>query len=647
MAMEATTLGKPASGWGHARRGVGRSILAITLVAGTSILQAEPVETDVALANQLAAVAAERVIASADNDRTTSRSAMSVSAFSAAQSNAARLLLAQQRGGESNRTVGIPVLPEVQELNAAPSRGQAEIRQLEVAEAREAEQTAMVARSLRAFAGDQPEGEASSQRRRAAFSSAISRAAAAGALTSSNPNISISNALSPSRFTPARNSGEFDPGFSDAAQVLSVVPGLRLESATIFGGYSSNSLPRGFATSSAYYFPRSNLGADYDLGASAVLTYAHQGRRSMTRFSYSPSHVQRSRIPEWSTTDHRLSFEATRDLTPRLSLRASGSGGNTGLEQYWSRPAVTHSVEAPASFNELMQKVLAGEISDDEFAAMLTGSRVVDDPGGAEYDVSRIFSASLSTGMSYAYSRRTTLNFGARSSMSRVLSTNFSQPAADARYINYARSTTANASADYRLSSRTRIAFSHVTAFTDSTFARSVSHSPTVSVSQMLSRHWSYEVGGGVGTIGFDANNASRDWNTTTWTANGMLGYVRGAHQINLAAGKRVGDPSGFGGRTTTQANLMWNWQPRFSPWGATAGIAFSRSDYGAFSGPRLQKFATDLYSAGLSRRLTPSTMFRSDYYYGQYLSPFSGIASNMALHRLQMSLVWRPVEPR
>jgi hypothetical protein len=92
-------------------------------------------------------------------------------------------------------------------------------------------------------------------------------------------------------------------------------------------------------------------------------------------------------------------------------------------------------------------------------------------------------------------------------------------------------------------------------------------------------------------------------------------------------------------------ANLMWNWQPRFSPWGATAGLAFSRSDF--LIGSIGKEFASDFYSAGLSRRLTPSTTFRSDYYYGEYISPYSGIASNMSLHRLQLSLVWRPVEQR
>ena len=102
----------------------------------------------------------------------------------------------------------------------------------------------------------------------------------------------------------------------------------------------------------------------------------------------------------------------------------------------------------------------------------------------------------------------------------------------------------------------------------------------------------------------------------------------------------------GFGSRTTAQANLNWGWQPRFSPWGANAGMAFSRSDFGVGS-PLGRTFSSDLYSAGMSRRMTPSTVFRTDYYYGEYISPFSGVVSNMSLHRLQMSLAWRPAEQR
>lgn len=651
MAKRAETLRKPQSGWGRASHIARRSVLAISLVAGASILQGEPLEADTARANQLTPVATERGSIAATNSQTTSRPAqsMSVSAFSAAQSDTARVLLAQELGGESNRAVGIPSVAATPEATAAPHRGEAEARQIEAAEARAEEETAIVGRSLRAFTRNEEEDDSSSStRRRASFSSAISRAAAAGALTSTNPNASVGSALNSARFTPPTNSGQFDPGFSQAAEVISIVPGLRLESATLFGGYSSNSLPRGLVGGTTS-LRGAQLGADYDLGASAVISYNHNGRRSLTQFSYAPSHVQRSRIPEWSTTDHRFSFRSSRDLTPRLSLSGTANAGNSGIEQFWMRPSVIRRVEAPASFNELMQRVMAGEISDDEFAAILTGSPVVDDPGGAERDLDRIFSMSTGASASYSYSRRLTFNFGGRTSANRLLGDILDNPrrSRSPRYLNFARTSSANFSADYRLSSRTQIGLSHATTFTNSTFARSVSQSPTVSLNQMLSRHWSYQVGVGIGTINFDeVSTQGTLTDRVTWTANGSLGYTSGAHSINVSTGKQVGDPMGFGSRSTVHANLMWAWQPRFSPWGANAGIAFSRSDLGV-AGQYGRDFSSDLYSAGFSRRLTPSTSFRSDYYYGAYVSPYSGVASNMAVHRMQMSLMWRPVEQR
>jgi hypothetical protein len=529
----------------------------------------------------------------------------------------------------------------------AARAGEAQARQIEAAEARAEAENAIVGRTLRAFTRDEEEAEAGIPRRRASFSSAISRAAAAGALTSTNPNASITNSLSSSRFMPATNAGQFDPGYSEAADVLSIVPGLSLESATIFGGYSSNSLPRSFRNGGERAYGTQNLGSDYDLGANAVIAYGHQGRRSTTRFTYMPSHVQRSRIPEWSTTDHHLSFQSSRDLTPRITLQARGNAADAGLEQFWTRPAVTRRVDVPASFSELLEKVNAGEISNDEFAAILTGSPVVDDPGGSEQDLTRVLSASLGTGVSYAYSRRMTLNFGAAASVNRLLRDRLERSDPGLPYLNFARTTRANAAANYRLSSRTRIGVRHVTAFANSTFLHSVSHSPSVELTQTLSRHWNYQVAGGIGTIYFDRSRSA--WNidaSTTWTADGLLGYTSGEHHITLSASKRVGDPLGFGSRSTARANLMWAWQPRFSPWGADAGIAFSRTDVGNV--PQLRRgFSSDLYSAGLSRRLTPSTTLRSDYYYGDYSSPYSGVTSSITLHRLQMSLMWRPVEGR
>jgi hypothetical protein len=146
------------------------------LVAGVAILPAEPLEADAARSSQLTPIAAERETQAGSNAGPLRSGAVGV-AFSASQSETARVLLAQELGGESNRAVGTPSFPAPAEAVTATRRGEAEVRQSEAAEAKVEEESAIVGRSLRAFTRDQEEADPSSPRRRASFSSAISRAA--------------------------------------------------------------------------------------------------------------------------------------------------------------------------------------------------------------------------------------------------------------------------------------------------------------------------------------------------------------------------------------------------------------------------------------------------------------------------------------
>ena len=119
MAKKAEITRKPRNGWGRANRIARRSVLAISLVVGVSILAAEPLEADAVRTGRLTPIAAER-----ETPRELKRSnpgeLVSVSAFSASQSDAARVLLAQELGGESQRAVGIRSIPATTEAGTAP-----------------------------------------------------------------------------------------------------------------------------------------------------------------------------------------------------------------------------------------------------------------------------------------------------------------------------------------------------------------------------------------------------------------------------------------------------------------------------------------------------------------------------------------------
>ncbi len=635
---------------GTSNRGVCFVALVCLPLIGSLVLVAEPIQSESSSTSDSTAGLPGRLLQHPPV-RVTPSITTSVSAFSATQSAAGRVLMAAGFGERDTRTSNasparaiFPILPApAPQLQAAAANAQ-------TSSATESAIATAVGRSLRAYTRDAENAQARNamnSRRRATFSSAISRAAAAGALAVPDFRGPVGSSLNPSRFAPPPADNSFDPGFSQAADVISVIPGLSLQSVTLSAGYSSNALPRDFGGQSN--IGNYNLGPDYDLGASAVLQYGHSGRHSSIRINYMPSHIQRSRIPEWSSTDHRLSLGTSYDLTPRWTLSADGRAANVGQEQSWYVPPALRDVSGISpDLDGLLDRLQAGEISDDEFAAVLTGSPVVDNPGGREQDLSRVLSAAASASASYAYSRRVTMRFGGSSTLNRMVDGDSGANRPGYRYIQSAQRSNADMSVSYRLSSRTQITALHQSSLSNSTIARSLIHNPSVSLRQRLSRHWNYQVGIGVGAIRYLEGTQIRSAGerATLMTANGRLNYMKEGHVISAYGARRAGDEYGLGSRSTLGAGVNWSWQSRRGPWGGSAGIGITRSDYinGVASGSQL---ASDLYSAGVSRRLTPSMSWHSDYYYGAYESPYVGVVTNMSVHRVQMSLVWRPAEKR
>src|SRR5690606_33162884 len=99
MATRAETTRKPQSGWGRANRIAQSSMLAISIVASASALTAEPLEADASRTKPSTPITVERTASENAASAGLFSPEMSVSAFSAAQSNAARVLLAQELSG--------------------------------------------------------------------------------------------------------------------------------------------------------------------------------------------------------------------------------------------------------------------------------------------------------------------------------------------------------------------------------------------------------------------------------------------------------------------------------------------------------------------------------------------------------------------
>ncbi len=643
----------------------GAGALGVLLVLALGAVQPDPAfagpgttETPGSVTDQSLTTLPGQKISGVRAARLDASDAPSIAQFSARRPPQVRgLLLAQARSEHSAAAAAsalIPFLPApATQLQSIAPQVAAATASADSAGAASLPST--LGREINALRDDpETEDEIDAQpRRRAAFQSAMQRAAANSALALRGTNSSsFQSSTSQQRFGPGSPGSMTDPfgdGMKQAAEAVSLIPGLSISSASLFAGYSSNAIPAGRLASLGAL--GGDLGADYDFGAQATFSYANRGRGSMFSVDYTPSRLQRVNLDQWSTTNHTLNVSASKELGAKWTTRLRANGGYNGLEQYWLEPAILHyPANPPATLDELYDAAAAGELTDEEFASVLTGAPVVDDPGGRQLDLGKVLTYGLSAGASYAYSPRWTFDFSGGISSSSLTNEPQARPGSlGAFYLRDSRREYGGASLSYRLSPRTSIAVSNATSVARSDYADTVSTNTMGTIQQRLTRSLRYHVGLGVGAVDWSrAVLVSNQSNLRyTWIANGGFDYTYGAHVFSFDTSRSAGDVIGLGARTTTQAQAQWQWASRRSTWLANAGIGIMRLSQGGGGQLLTRALNSDIYSAGFGRRLSASTLMRTDYYYGRYVSPYQGLFSNAEIQRLQVSLMWRPTERR
>ena len=492
--------------------------------------------------------------------------------------------------------------------------------------------------------------------------SAMHRVAASTAASLSSQN-AFGSALDRERFESAGAPGAtavVDRSMGQAAEAVEVIPGLRLENVVLSAGYSNNGIPgsrfRGFNT---------NVGPDYDMGARATFSYRKAGRSSTLNFNYRPSHIRRSRLSEWNTTNHNLMLTTTKDLGRRWTVGGGMMGMESGVEQALITPAVLSTLNnAPGTFTDLINQVETGTLTDDQFASALTGTPVVDEPARRRLSLARGMVLTGISNVSYRYSPR--LTFSMQGRMSRFDVRQSDLQANETRtglFFSGANSSGVSATARYRVSARRNVGVTQSMNFRG---ANPLVDGSAASATQFifedkLTRSWTYSFRAGLGSVGSrgllltDPNDptstvidpatganqfVSRRRNT--WVASGQLGYMFGNQRLFFTAARRVGDTFNFGNNAAISGMAGWGWTPRRSAWSFNAsGSYYQANGRSVLNGVR--GFQSRFFSTGFSRALTPSTAFRTDFNFGYFHTPYSGLFANNSIRRVQMSFVWRP----
>ena len=507
-------------------------------------------------------------------------------------------------------------------------------------------------RSITSADASEPAVSATAETRRRARTALHSAAAqAAAAMASDSP---YRNALSgQERYQAPRNDlATIDDGLAEVSETLSFIPGLHLQSVGVFTGYSSN----GISNQRNAMF---SVGGDYDFGASATLAYLRNWRRTNLRVGYTPTYSRRARFQEWNTTDHRLNIGAGGQLSRRWSVGGAAAAANTGMEAFWFETPVLRFVDSPpTSFDELFRMVEAGELTDDEFASVLTGSPVVDDEGGQGFDLSRVLNVSASANARYAYSPRLSFSINGAVSNTQLLT----DPLVGRRIngtgrgnIDNLSGTSISGSMAYALNRRTNLTAGHIRAQQLSSFRNNRTDNTSVGFSRRFGRSWNVGAGVGMGTVTWDNANPTVFGDSlilnqaqpgATWTATGSLGYRWRAHRFQVQASRTAGDTFGLGSRSTVQAGGGWGWSTRDALWSANASASFMKSDFG-FANGEIANILTRSMGGGLTRRLSSTTALQTSYYFGEFDSPLRGLFVNNSVHRVQASFVWSPAQLR
>jgi hypothetical protein len=438
-----------------------------------------------------------------------------------------------------------------------------------------------------------------------------------------------------------------DRGFAQANALLERIPGLRLESVTFTQGYSSNGIPslRGVPSVA------SQLGYDLDFGASAVFGWRHVGRRRMFSLVYEPSVIRRSQFSEWNSTDHNLQLLSDSRLSPRWDLRLSARGAAQNLEQFFFDPPELRRIQdVPATLEDLSNAVAAGELTDAEVAAILTGAPVVDRPARAVLDAQRVMTLGARAAATYAPSRRLKLKFGMEALRSKTIADAREQDAVSGRiYLPSAASARAEAGFSYDVSPESSVGVEVSRRRTESSLRHANYTNAVANFEKRWGRGWSVGVQGGAGTVEGETpgvllgNAVSQSAMNSSWIAGGTLGYHGRDHSFAISGTRTTGDNLGIGSQSSVSTAAEWTWARPGAPWGVFVGGNLYKAD--------LLGGRTTLESrqgrAGIVRRAGRYGAVVTEYSYGSVVSPFTGVLSNLSRHRVQVSFVWRPGERR
>lgn len=423
------------------------------------------------------------------------------------------------------------------------------------------------------------------------------------------------------------------------------VGGLRFYGVTAFAGYSTSAFPltqNGLGTASLPLPGAGTLGADVNYGATASVGWHYRHERTQISVMYSGTYAGNSTYSSLNAFSQRASMSLTRELTPRLSVTLSATGSDTTFAEFIFQPT-TALTQASSSFDDLAASASAGQFSNSQVAAAMSGSSpALESPLSATLLGDRILSYSGQLTMQYRASQRLTFHFGSVSAGGRRQgATNAdNQPYTAPRY--FGLNGGASMGFSYLLSPRSTLGINASADCLINFGQKDLRQEDCVtSVSATLGRkmgeHWFLSVHGG-GSENKAISQAYAVPDGIHVTGGGQIGFRTSRSTLSGAYNRSSFDEFGFAVGSVSTFSGTWLFHPTERQWTFFTTFAeqqMRNTYYLDLSGWQA--------SSGAFRSIGNYLTLTTNYAYISNSGTYLGAPVRFGVHSVRVSMSWSP----
>jgi hypothetical protein len=371
---------------------------------------------------------------------------------------------------------------------------------------------------------------------------------------------------------------------------------------------------------------------------------------------YSPAYNGSTRFSSFNRMNHNLSFVTNHPLQTsgkRWSADASGSASINTFETYFFQPTQLSQVAStPSTFDDLAAAVLSRGHSNDVLGQALALNSPADTPLTPFFFGSRFLNLSVQTGVTYSYSSRLRMRFGANGNRTQPLTDELragseggaAAPTANQDRTGLLRHATlaqGNFTVNYSLTPRTEIGGTFAV---NKSFVQSGGYYGTTTmatIARTLTRNIFAQARAGAAQAHANGRVPFTVSSKPNWVAGGAIGFKTYRHTFLANVDRTINYTYGLANRSLQVAG-GWGWTNMRQSWWLNAGV--TREQYETQTGNNLKSWRGN---ASIGKFLLNQLSIELQYAKADYRGTMALTRYDMGFGMARVSLAWVPFRVR